>query len=147
VKHQTAPRSAAFCDGQKDYEDDLWSFFLYCWHVKDWVSCDEGLPEDIRKKVSDQAHASLPLQICADLANGVKHLTLAWTRVGAIQEGALLTPAQDGDGVSWEYVILLADGSRVSAHEVARKALRKWKEILTVQDLPLPPDFDSHLQP
>jgi hypothetical protein len=139
IRHQTAPTAAEFFDSQRAYEDDLWSFFLHCWHVKDWLSCDEGLSEDVREKVCAEVHASLPLQICADLANGAKHFTLDWSRVGATQEGALLTPDTEGEGVSWEYVVLLANGSHVGAHEVARKALRKWREILTRHGLPVLP--------
>ncbi|MEO0853618.1 MAG: hypothetical protein AAFY15_08960, partial [Cyanobacteria bacterium J06648_11] len=59
-----------------DYDDDLWSFFIHAWHLKDWVKADEPLPSDARHRIVSEAENIRELQICADLANRTKHLLL-----------------------------------------------------------------------
>ena len=55
-----------------DYGDDVWSFFQNCWHLKDWIKNDPHIP--IHGSIEDLVKTSPPLMICADLANGTKHL-------------------------------------------------------------------------
>jgi hypothetical protein len=58
LEHRTAPDFGTVMEILNDYEDNLWSFFMNCWHVKDWVQNDDTLPELLRKKVVDAARAS-----------------------------------------------------------------------------------------
>ena len=59
-----------------DDQDDLWSFFQHCWHLKDWLMNDLTVPERIRNSVESEVEQYESLMICADLANRTKHLTL-----------------------------------------------------------------------
>src|SRR4030095_2546076 len=65
-----------------EYEDDLWSFFQNCWHLKDWLINDEDpgvspeLRDELKHKLSDSLGPYANLRICGDLANRTKHLKL-----------------------------------------------------------------------
>ncbi len=146
TSHRTAPDLAAFTAGLNDSEDDLWAFFMNCWHVKDWVKNDNLLPEALRNQVAAAAETrdTAPmLAVCADVAKGIKHVTL--TRRphagGAKVETFVITPATDGRSVSWDYLIGLDDGSYATAYEVGREALLEWNRILQAHHLPLLPGW------
>jgi hypothetical protein len=57
------------------YVDDVHAFFMNCLHLKDWLTNDpsSGLTKADLKPLTTR---STSLQLCADLANGVKHLDL-----------------------------------------------------------------------
>jgi hypothetical protein len=59
-----------------EYEDDLWSFFVHAWALKDWVRNDKELNTEARARVAAAAENEFTLQICADLANRTKHVVL-----------------------------------------------------------------------
>jgi hypothetical protein len=52
------------------------------WHLKDWVLNDPNFrPKDLGKLKAD-IHTEKSLLICADIANGSKHLTLTRSKAG-----------------------------------------------------------------
>lgn len=63
--------------------DDLLQFAIQSmWHVKDWILNDASLSEQVRKSVNVDIHARRCLLICADLANGIKHMRLRNSKAG-----------------------------------------------------------------
>lgn len=77
------------------------------WHLKDWILNDpEFHPKDSSKLKSD-IHGEQSLRICADLANGTKHLKLKGSKVGAFisnSQGIDLDPSR-GRHQTYYYVI------------------------------------------
>ncbi|EPF6752170.1 hypothetical protein NPI09_004770, partial [Escherichia coli] len=60
---------------EEDYDDDVISFFIHCYHIRDWIIHLNTL--NIRANHVDifiNEHQAL--KICADLANGSKHCKL-----------------------------------------------------------------------
>jgi len=61
-----------------DYEDDVRSFFVHCYHVKDWIINGPEVCEADRKrlktKVEDFIEKKDSLKLCNDICQGVKHL-------------------------------------------------------------------------
>ena len=57
------------------YRDDLYAFFLNCYHLKDWIKYDPDVPH-LKDLVEPYINESESLKICADLCNGLKHLSL-----------------------------------------------------------------------
>lgn len=55
--------------------DDVISFFIHCYHVRDWAlhECDSCVSARVIDAFIDSHQA---LKICADLANGLKHCKL-----------------------------------------------------------------------
>jgi hypothetical protein len=64
------------------HEDDMYAFFLNRYHLKDWVKHDP-LALQLKDRVEQFVKNSESLSICADLCNGLKHLSLRHSRRGA----------------------------------------------------------------
>ena len=57
------------------YEDEIYAFFINCYHLKDWIINDPELKISA-KQVEDFINDSEPLSVCHDICNGLKHLEL-----------------------------------------------------------------------
>lgn len=59
------------------YTDDVYAFFVACYHVKDWIKNDDQLAlPNKRQIVESYVEGSDDLKLCADICNGIKHLKL-----------------------------------------------------------------------
>ncbi len=125
------------------YSDDAWSFFINACHVRDWVKNDETFEPAARERILDAAEASRALRLCADLANGRKHLALGRRRIGAKLSS---TRAGTRDGKNWQLELYLTLGDEdperlVGAVTVAFEGMREWQRIIESERLPLPKGF------
>lgn len=69
--------AGVFDDGTTriSYEDDVLSFFMHCYHVRDWLVHSHEV--QVRAKdIDDFISQSYCLCLCADISNGVKHCKL-----------------------------------------------------------------------
>jgi hypothetical protein len=57
-------------------KDDCISFFLHCYHIKDWVQQLYCSTKAEKKEVENFINANQALKVCADLCNGSKHYKL-----------------------------------------------------------------------
>jgi hypothetical protein len=143
-----------------EYDDDLWSFFQNCHHLKDWIINDPDVADEIKggkgKRIEEFVNSNKELRICADLANRSKHLELdrspredakvtsrstiicpAPIKVYRSADGSIL-PQADPDSVgtsTCEHIITLGDGSKRIALDVARKAVKAWESFLSENKL------------
>jgi hypothetical protein len=60
----------------ENYVDEIYAFFLNCYHLKDWIRHDPAVPEQVRNKVESHINANTSLRLCADICNSLKHLRL-----------------------------------------------------------------------
>lgn len=118
-----------------EYEDDIWSFFQNCWHLKDWIKNDDTVHEKHRKSVEKDLKKIDSILMCADLANRSKHLKLTSSRVDAdvSSRGIHIHAAPQGRGGYVEYKFIITDstGCHYDAIEIAKSSVKKWFEILT----------------
>ena len=63
------------------YEDEVYSFFLNCYHLKDWIINDPSVSV-AQTTVESFINCSQELSLCADICNGLKHLVLKRSRSG-----------------------------------------------------------------
>ena len=126
---------------RRDYEDDLWSFFQNCWHLKDWIKNDPGVPSSVSSAIEGDVKKCESLMICADLANRSKHLDLHDARRDADMPGRHIVavvnetsgadkPSHTTSAVSWDYRITLRDGSERRAMVVAEQAIADWETLI-----------------
>jgi hypothetical protein len=118
-----------------EYDDDLLSFFMHCHHLKDWVEKDLNA-DTTKQEVKDLIANNIELQICADLANRSKHVVF---KIAPWQDAKITGRSVTidlGRGASTsEHIIMLKDGSKYSALDVADKAVDIWSQFLQSKNL------------
>lgn len=123
-----------------EQEDALWTFFLHCWHFKDWVLGDPDLagsvdPGELEQAVED-SHA---LSVVAGLARRAKGLGLERSRreselvsaQSAISLREVLGRGETSPEEKWDWKVVVPDGPDRWALDVARDAVADWRWILT----------------
>jgi len=123
----------------EDYVDELSHFFMDCWHLKDWIRYDAGLPPKVKAAITSAAKKKPFLQLCADVANGRKHLELDPKR--SFRRAVLIGEIELRSGAARvEYVIVdkKGGGRRLLALDIAKRAVNQWGRIITGQGLTLP---------
>ena len=120
--------------------DDFYAFFTCCFHLKDWLKADNSVDPaigDAAEALFDKNMGWRWLQVCADLANGSKHLVIdrgvrldPMTRLatvpGAFDPGAF-------DAVAFQTqaaIVVYADGGTWNALELANVCGRVWDNFL-----------------
>jgi hypothetical protein len=124
--------------------DDFYHFFLHCFHLKDWLKNDVAVPKEVggrAEQLFDKSKAPSPLVLCADIANGVKHLHLDKPRVdpdallsaavSAFQPSAFQADAYQTTGM----IVLKIGGDRLSALVIADKCIAAWDRFLRDEGL------------
>ena len=114
------------------YQDEVYAFFLNCYHLKDWIKNDESIGVTT-EKVEEFINNNKELRLCADICNGIKHLRLTSTRSGqAPRFGARKFNLQLGGPettISVKYSIDTSGGP-VDAFELATKCLQAWENFI-----------------
>jgi len=116
------------------YQDVVMAFFLNCYHLKDWIKNDGQIPPAIRSKVEDFINNTYDLKLCADIANGIKHLKLeSLPRTGQQPEfGGRkydLTLGGEEQIIKIKYSILTQAGP-VDAFTLASDCVSAWENFL-----------------
>lgn len=114
------------------YQDEVYAFFLNCYHLKDWIKNDKSVGA-AAAKVEEFINNNKELSVCADICNGIKHLRLTSTRSGQdprwgpqkfnVQLGGPETT------ISVKYSIDTSSGP-VDAFELATRCLQAWENFI-----------------
>jgi hypothetical protein len=119
------------------YEDYIFSFFLNCYHLKDWIINDHALNIPALL-VEDFINKSQYLKISVDLCNGLKHLTLKnpRTRNGAkFGKRAIKLTVGEGPSIISLNFKIESDSQIFDAFEVAEKCIGEWKTFFKSNNL------------
>jgi hypothetical protein len=121
------------CLNSAYYEDDVYSFFINCHHLKDWIINDPAVAVS-EQDVENWVNANPPLLICADICNGAKHLSRMPNRIVSGKERSIDSKA---------YSIAIMEGSvqpakitvkffidKSDAFKVATECIQKWEEFI-----------------
>ncbi|EGF6073333.1 hypothetical protein ICC49_003139 [Salmonella enterica] len=126
---------------KEDYDDDVISFFIHCYHIRDWIIHLNTL--NIRASHVDifiNEHQAL--KICADLANGSKHCKLTRSmrtgrqpHIAAKQKQTSTWYSGTGGGevMTCKYTIL-CDGKLYDALQLARECIQLWDSYISAPD-------------
>lgn len=122
---------------KQEYEDDVLSFFVHCFHIKDWIVHLNKIGVTA-KQVDEFINASECLKICADLCNGTKHCILTRSaRTGRqphmsgrqYKSSVWFTGSGGGEVVQGKYSIVTAAGV-VDALNLAEECMRSWENFI-----------------
>lgn len=123
---------------QTEYEDMLAAFFQNCWHLKDWIKNDAVAPRTLAGPIEELCGHYRSLLLCADVANGTKHLTLTRSRLGGrvvpeimVRITDSLATSESSSQVRYVYKISDDAGNSDDALTVARQSVRDWETLIT----------------
>ncbi len=121
--------------------DDFHAFFICCFHLKDWLRADSSVGDGIRDDVAGFVDCNLWLRLCADLANGSKHLKLdryarfdspaRLEKVAAAFDAAFSSKGFESQDA---FVIPVA-GTLLDALRVTQRCMSAWDHFLTERGL------------
>ncbi|EHJ9977293.1 hypothetical protein KB975_001211 [Vibrio parahaemolyticus] len=119
-----------FWDDRACVEDDIFSFFIHCHHLQDWVSNlnKVGITSKQTKQFIE-GHESL--QICADLANQSKHCRLTknpWSGVKPHLAGVQYESVGDSNspGIRGKFAVV-TDEATLDVLELAESCWCHWR--------------------
>jgi hypothetical protein len=120
------------------YVDEIYAFFLNCYHLKDWILRDGALAGTARARVEAFINSNRDLRLCADICNSLKHVRLTATRSGESpafgRKKFSLTLGSGSPTVSLKYQVNTATGP-LDAFEIATECVRAWDEFIdTIPD-------------
>lgn len=119
------------------YQDDLYAFFINCYHLKDWIKNDPEIPGKVKNDIENFITKTEELSICADICNGSKHLKLKTPRKNSntkVQAKHFSLYLGQGPIIHIEYDIE-SDGKIYDAHLLATKCLRAWDNFISKNQL------------
>ncbi len=108
------------------YQDEVYAFFMNCYHLKEWIKNDNTLPIP-KPHVEKFINHETCLSLCADICNSIKHLEN--------ENRSLLDPKfagryyKLGATISIKYTIETKNG-QMDAFELASQCIEKWKDFL-----------------
>jgi hypothetical protein len=116
--------------------DTTLSFFEAVHHLKDWLRNDKS-SGITRGDVDALIGGSLMLQLCADLANGSKHLVLTSTRTGDKSTAITRNDVNVflGMGTSAHRFYVQSGGTEYDVLRIAESAVGEWEKFLTRKGL------------
>lgn len=128
-----------------EYEDDVWNFFLNCWHLKDWIKNDtDGVAKATREKIDVEVNSHPALMMVGNLANKKTHFNVtkgvakadsARRAQGRVSSTSYIdsrdVSRNPGKG-SEEILLLVVDkkGDEVAVKKLATDAMKNWMAII-----------------
>jgi hypothetical protein len=132
--------------------DILYHFCADAYHLKDYIKNSTGQSQatmhavELLFDVQKDPHASTALAICADIANGFKHLNLHRSRLSADPAKAAKVTKQEA-GITFPktfpayftyHFTIEADGVTYNELDIANQAIADWDAWLTGHGFSLP---------
>jgi hypothetical protein len=120
----------------ENYKDEVYAFFLNCYHLKDWLIEDNAVPA---QEVEDFINDCDELKLCADICNAIKHLVLHKKPRSGVQpeftkKDVSLTLGPEPADVSIQYTIETAHGP-IDAFDIAKKNMEAWETFFSQNGL------------
>jgi len=115
-----------------NYQDEVYAFFVNCFHLKDWIKNDESVEVEA-KEIEEFVKNNKELNLCRDICHGIKHLKLTTPRSGQDPKFGLrefnLRLGKSPTTISVKYTIDTSSGP-IDAFELATKCLQAWESFI-----------------
>ena len=121
-----------------NYVDEIYAFFLNCYHLKDWIKNDPTVGKSTQQQVEKHINDRPPLRLCADLCNSLKHLVLTSPRSNENPAfGNKQFSLELGTGpavIALKYEVVVAAGS-IDAFQLATECVDAWDTFYSQEHL------------
>jgi len=135
-------RATAATAATLEAQDDYYNFFASCYHLKDWLKNDPSVPAAVGSEAETLFDSATHLRVCADLANGIKHLRATrHTRIDpdsklAAEHAAYQPDAFQSDAFqTQEHIVVVAASQSWDVREVADACIAAWDAFLRERHL------------
>jgi len=123
--------------------DDVYAFFVCCYHLKDWIRNDDSVAKRVSDEVERAVSQSVPLCLSADITNGFKHLKRTKpVRISAdatVKAVGTSLDSFDLDTSLLGGIVVVVDGTNeLDMRGVADGCVEAWDAFLTDRGLPPP---------
>jgi hypothetical protein len=114
------------------HADDVYAFFLNCYHLKDWLANDQSFPSS-RCEVEAFVNDNSALRICADICNASKHLIV--TKERSCEHPVLgkrdirLKPGSSAPQISMRFTVDTTSGP-LDALCLADECVGLWRQFM-----------------
>jgi len=133
---QGRPHNLSFVNLPPDYfYDEVYAFFLNCYHLKDWIQSDDTVKPLEKKKVNDFMKQNECMRVCRDICVGIKHLEQKSSPLsGQVpkfkgREFSLSLGGGSEPIIKVKFSIETKTGT-IDAFELASECVRKWGEFI-----------------
>ena len=123
-------------DTQKK-EDELITFFMHCWHLKDHLRNDPTVSQALRVRLTQAVHSAPSLRIAQKIANGTKHYNLGYSVSMRGAHDLTIGPLGGAPQAKTYPGVSLPGGTSERAIVLAERAARQWAAILKKGNLPV----------
>ena len=105
------------------------------WHLKDWILNGSHFGASDQAALSKDIHATRCLLVCADIANGSKHLSLSRPKVGGALWEATGLHLDTAKGLCREFYYVSCSDSADEFHGIEirtllRRCRESWEQII-----------------
>jgi hypothetical protein len=107
-------------------EDELITFFMHCWHLKDHIQNDPTLDRAVRKHLCDVAHKAPVLRYAQKIANGTKHYELKYSVAMKGAHDLTVGPLGAAPQAKTYPLVSMPNGRSIRAIDLAEKAVKQW---------------------
>lgn len=122
-------------DKQKK-EDELITFFMHCWHLKDHLKNDPSVNLALRTRLVQAVHSAPSLRIAQKIANGTKHYDLKYSVAMRGAHDLTVGPLGGAPQAKTYPRVSLPGGKSERAIVLAERAAKQWLAILKKGKLP-----------
>lgn len=120
-----------------NYLDEIYVFFMNCYHLKDWIKNDGTVNQTVKQAVEPYINSSRPLKLCADICNSLKHLRTSNRSGENPAFGRKIFGLALGTGptsVNLKYEINTSTGA-MDAFQLATECVDAWDAFVTANGL------------
>ncbi len=125
-------RGQVYDPSSENYNDEVFAFFLNCYHLKDWIKNNEGAGLIAQTDVESFINSSYPLKLCADICNSHKHLRLKAPRSHEYPRLAKARYSVHGgtpSTITVKYEIETSSGP-MDAFTLATQCISEWQSFI-----------------
>ena len=153
--------STTFSKSSQERLDDVYDFFLVCYHLREWINEDNKIDQSIKDNLPTFENHDSPVQfqMCRDLCNKSKHAVLknkpndpntkiipyggAFFKVPTkeiqeAQDKKETLHIKDEDGIFMGNYLVSFKGDQYDLKGVVQACMHVWKDFFNKNDLLLP---------